>query len=687
MIMPILTLEIRHETDVVLGRQRARQIAAILGFPQLDQTRIATAVSEITRNAFQYAAGGRVEFLIDSGTPPTFLIRVRERGPGIEELQAVLDGQYTSQTGLGIGIIGAKRLMDHFEIKSSPAEGAVVTMVKNLPKRLGAFTTQDLSKVSRELTQRAPQGLLGELEQQNRELMRALDELKERQAEVAELHSRELDETNRGVVALYAELDENAQALRRISELKSRFLSNMSHEFRTPLNTILSLSGFLLNRSDGDLLPEQEKQVTFIRRAAEGLSALVNDLLDLAKVEAGKAVVRSKSFELSNLFDNLRGTTQPLLVSGQVSLVFEEPLDIPTLRTDDGKLGQILRNLLSNAIKYTERGEIRVAASRGPGDTVILSVRDSGIGIAPGDQEHIFEEFGQIEGPLQGRIKGTGLGLPLSRKLAELLGGAVSVRSELGVGSTFFAVIPRVFHESGGSPFPPSTNPEVEPARLPLLVVEDDPVDLLLYAKLLEGFGCHVLLARTLDEARRALRRTRPVAVLLDIVMEAESGWTLFAELKARDKTKNIPVIVLTVVDGQERALELGGDDFCLKPIDRGWLLDRLGVLRTWGSVEKILLIDDSESDRCLLREVLSEIGYRKVNEAPDGQEGLRLVREERPDVIFLNLMMPDMTGLEVLERLKQRAATPAVPVIIITSKHLRRPRSKTSRRGDRGDP
>lgn len=671
MILPILTIEIRHETDVVLGRQRARQIAAMLGFAQLEQTRVATAVSEIARNAFQYASGGRIEFLIESNTPSTFLIRVRERGPGIENLEGILNGQYSSHTGLGVGIIGAKRLMDRFEIKSSPGEGATVTMGKNLPQQSHSFTPQDLARISRELTQHEPQGLLSELEQQNRELMRALDELRERQAEVAELHSRELDETNRGVVALYKELDEHAQALRRISELKSRFLSNMSHEFRTPLNTILSLSGFLLERSDGDLVPEQVKQVTFIKRAAEGLSALVNDLLDLAKVEAGKAVVRSRSFELTDLFDTLRGTIQPLLTSGKVSLFFEDPRDVSTLRTDEAKLGQILRNFLSNAVKYTERGEIRVTAVPAPGDMVIFEVRDTGIGIARGDLEHIFEEFGQIEGPLQGRIKGTGLGLPLSRKLAELLGGSVSVRSQLGIGSTFFAVIPRIFQEAEESTFPPNTNPQVEPARVPFLVVEDDPVDLLLYARLLEGLGFQAILARTLDEARRLLRRVRPAAVLLDIVMEAENGWTFVSELNAREQTKDIPIFVLTVVDGQERALQFGGDNFCLKPIDPGWFRNRLESPRTRQPVEKILIIDDSEGDRILLGRVLSEFGPLKVNEALNGQEGLRLARKDRPDLILLDLILPDMTGLEVLERLKVETATQDIPVIITTSKHL----------------
>ena len=216
----------------------------------------------------------------------------------------------------------------------------------------------------------------------------------------------------------------------------------MSHEFRSPLNSIKGLTGFLLARSDGELTSEQEKQIKFIRQAAEGLSTLVDDLLDLAKVEAGKASIRIGSFEVSDLFENLQGTIRPMINHAAVSLIFAEPTGIPTLHSDEGKIAQILRNFLTNAVKFTEGGEIRVAARPGPDDMVEFSVKDSGIGIAAGDLDRIFEEYGQIENPLQQRVKGIGLGLPLTRKLARLLGGSVSVASEPGVGSTFFVVIP-----------------------------------------------------------------------------------------------------------------------------------------------------------------------------------------------------------------------------------------------------
>jgi signal transduction histidine kinase len=251
----------------------------------------------------------------------------------------------------------------------------------------------------------------------------------------------ELSETNKGVVALYAELDDQAEQLRHASELKSRFLSYMSHEFRTPLGSIRSISRILLDRMDGPLTAEQEKQVKFIQDSAAELTDMVNDLLDLAKIEAGRVTISPAWFEMVDLFAALRGMFKPILTSESVSLVMEEPVAVPRVFTDDKKLSQILRNFISNALKFTHEGEVRVAA-QSDGDTVTFSVTDTGIGIAPEHHAAIFQDFVQVDSPIQKRLRGTGLGLSLSKKIAELLGGGVSVRSELGKGSTFSVTIP-----------------------------------------------------------------------------------------------------------------------------------------------------------------------------------------------------------------------------------------------------
>ncbi|MGG5289440.1 sensor histidine kinase [Pseudomonas shirazensis] len=252
----------------------------------------------------------------------------------------------------------------------------------------------------------------------------------------------ELEETNQGVLALYAELDVQAEQLRQASDLKSRFLAYMSHEFRTPLGSILSITSLLADEIDGPLSKEQQLQVGFISSATRELSDMVDDLLDLAKIEAGRINISPAWFDMLDLFAALRGMFRPIVDMGAVDLIFEEPQGLPQLYTDDKKLAQILRNFIANALKFTLRGEIRVSARLHGTDRIRFAVSDSGIGIAPELLGALFEDFSQVDSPLQKRLRGTGLGLSLCKRFAALLGGEVGVESEPGVGSTFFVIIP-----------------------------------------------------------------------------------------------------------------------------------------------------------------------------------------------------------------------------------------------------
>ncbi|WP_433770733.1 sensor histidine kinase [Pseudomonas putida] len=252
----------------------------------------------------------------------------------------------------------------------------------------------------------------------------------------------ELDETNQGVLALYAELDTQAEQLRQASDLKSRFLSYMSHEFRTPLGSILSIASLLRDELDGPLSAEQHKQVAFVSSSARELSDMVDDLLDLAKIEAGRITISPAWFDMLDLFSALRGMFRPIVDGSAVDLIFEEPMGLPQLYTDDKKLAQILRNFISNSLKFTTRGEVRVSARLEDGDKVRFAVSDTGIGIAPELHGALFEDFSQVDSPLQKRLRGTGLGLSLCKRFAQLLGGDVGVQSAPGSGSTFFVIIP-----------------------------------------------------------------------------------------------------------------------------------------------------------------------------------------------------------------------------------------------------
>ena len=665
--MPILRAGIQGEEDVVAARQRARQIAAHLGFDHLQQTRIATAVSEIARNAFKYARGGRVEFSLEGQTPPQVLvIRVTDSGPGIPDLRSILEGRYSSRSGMGLGITGSRRLMDRFEIDSPPAGGVNVRMTKVLPDRARLMTAPDLARLAGELTATAPANVLGELQEQNRELLTALEELAARQDDLVRIN-RELEDTNRGVVALYAELDERADHLRRADDMKSRFLSNMSHEFRTPLNSILALSNLLLDRADGPLTEDQERQVYFVRKSAESLYELVNDLLDLAKVEAGKITLHPAEFDVNGLFGALRGMLRPLLVNTAVNLVFDAPAEVPSIISDEAKVSQILRNFISNALKFTERGEVRVTA-RVEEDRLILAVSDTGIGIAPQDQERIFEEFTQVESPIQRKVKGTGLGLPLSRKLAGLLGGSVKVQSELGSGSTFSLVLPLIY--------PPLFRADTTAAiqtddKSPVLVVEDHYETRVIYQEYLRSSKFHMIPARTISEARSLLENIHPDAIVLDLLLDNENACSFLAELKASNNTKEIPVLVISTVEDPHKIYGLGADLYAVKPVSKEWLLESLGrVIRQEAPGRRVLLIDDDPAFRYLTRQIFGAAPHHFI-EAEDGIAGVDAAVSQNPELIFLDLIMPRMNGLEVLEKLLSLPETRDIPVIVSSSRML----------------
>jgi signal transduction histidine kinase/CheY-like chemotaxis protein len=679
----LLLVALEREPDIVLVRKRTRRVAELLGFDRQDQTRITTAVSELARNAFEYAGGGQAEFRIKDDAPSGALeIIISDKGPGIADLDAVLSGSRPSEKGMGVGLRGAQRLMDAFHVESAPGLGTRLRVAKSLPARAPTLNRAMLTRIGQALAADEPADPVDEIRRQNQEIMAQLQELQDRQEALTQLN-QELQDTNRGVVALYAELDERADHLRRADELKSKFLSNMSHEFRTPLNSVLALSRLLLARTDGDLTPEQEKQVQFIRKAAESLTELVNDLLDLAKVEAGKAVVTPIEFTAEELFGALRGMLRPLLVGDAVALIFEDAADVPLLCTDEGKVSQILRNFLSNAIKFTERGEVRVWGTADPNaDTVTFHVRDTGIGIAEEDLDVIFEEFGQVAHPIQSRIKGTGLGLPLSKRLAELLGGGVAVQSAPGQGSVFSVTVPRVYRAAEAVEAE-DEDWAVDPSRIPVLVVDDDLADSFAIQRLLSSTRYQPVVARTVATAKRALERTQPAAVLLDVILAGDESWRLILGLRQGEATGNIPIVVTSSTGEERKALHLGADAYLPKPIVHSQLLEMLDRLTGNRSTTRVLLVDDEEVTRYLVRQLLPR-GVYEVREAQTGTEGLAQLMSERPDVVLLDLKMPEMTGFELLERMSSDASLNAVPAIVLTSAVLTQGERKQLRRAAR---
>ncbi len=607
-----------------------------------------------------------------SEEPQLFHIEISDSGPGVKNLNEIMEGRYRSETGLGLGIIGTKRLMDTFLIESEP-NGTVVRLGKLIPLLAQRPTEKRLKDIGAQVNARTPESPYEEMERQNQELLKTLQELRLRQEELA-LLNRELEDTNRGVVALYAELDERADYLRRASELKTSFLSNISHEFRTPVNSIISLSRILLDHLDGNLTSEQEKQVTFISRAARSLSEMVNDLLDLAKVEAGKVKIRIRTFEISDLFSALKGMLKPLLADNtSVDLVFSSVAEVSALHTDEGKVSQILRNFISNAIKFTPQGEVRVSALE-RGTDVIFSVRDTGIGIDPKDHEKIFQEFAQIENALQEKFHGTGLGLPLCRNLAALLGGRVWVESELGQGSTFYTSIPRIYRGEGEMSVETEETEEQEFHRPPVLLVNADRE---VFNRLESHFRkseFQLIQETSLSGAMEWLDRHMPEAIVYDSGLDRDLQSAFFELLQAKQAESNRTIAMIrTVVEEPtisagttaEGALGLGfGQE------QKEAILNELRRLTGREKPLKLLLVDDNDVSRYILRELLDR-PWLSLIEAHNGREAIEMALVEDLDGVILDLVMPEKTGFEVLEMLRTQEKTRDLPVIVCTSKGL----------------
>jgi CheY-like chemotaxis protein len=341
------------------------------------------------------------------------------------------------------------------------------------------------------------------------------------------------------------------------------------------------------------------------------------------------------------------------------------------MQTDESKVSQILRNFLSNALKFTERGEIRVTARRVGPDRVAFAVSDTGIGIAPEDEERIFEEFTQLDNRIQRRVRGTGLGLPLTRKLAHLLGGTVTVQSTPGLGSTFTLTLPIVYHPADApveeTPVAPVTW-ELDHARLPVMVVEADAEMMLVYQRMLRGTVFQMLPARSLMEARQLMKSVQPRVIVLDVTLRDDDCWPFLAELKRDDATRGIPVLVITNVDDRHKAMALGASAYARKPIDREWLLAQLGAFGDAPDARRVLIIDDDEVARYLFKNLLRDSPFL-ISEAATGVEGLELARTQRPSVIFCDMRLPGMSGLDVVHALESDPVTRDIPIIVNTVK------------------
>ena len=479
--------------------------------------------------------------------------------------------------------------------------------------------------------------------------------------------------------------------LAEADRLKSEFLSNMSHELRTPLNSVMALSQLMLSRGPGKKPEQDAEYLRIIERNGRHLLNLINDILDLSKIEAGRMELQIAEFSPKAAVARAIETVEPL--AREKGLILKTDIGtVPPMISDESKLHQVLLNLLSNAVKFTEQGEVDLTvSSAGPvGDNprILFVVADTGLGISSGDLPRIFDKFRQVDGSTTRRHGGTGLGLAICQELAHLLGGAISVDSTPGVGSRFTLDLP--VHPATAQPQLRPTLPRAfAPAQAPasrgahgrkgnvttglkptILVVDDDASVRTLLADYLEKEGYRVITAEGGHEGIRLAREHLPFAITLDVLMPDLDGWEVIRQLKADTRTHDIPVIMVSVSNDQATGIALGATSFLIKPVDRQLLVGELQKIALLRQVRHVMVVDDDRATRDYLAATLMERGYR-VSLADGGRQALEQLSTVQPDVIVLDLMMPEIDGFQVLEKLRGEAATRDLPVIVATAKDL----------------
>jgi signal transduction histidine kinase len=425
---------VRREGDIVKVRERVRRLAREMGFDSTTQIKITTAVSEVTRNIYEYAKSGAISLaLAERGSDFGLQVTARDDGPGIDEatLRSIMRGAYQSSSGLGVGLSGTRKLMDEFDVQTKLGEGTRVTLVKWMPRGLADDVKSRIEELRAHVGEDIEDSVVEELQQQNRDFVRILGELEDKREQLEKLN-RQLNETNQ-------ELNEANSKLRELAEMKEEFLALTTHDLRSPLTVISGVISFFTSGRLGELSPEQKNMVTMMERNTQNLIELVNDLLDASKLESGTMRLDLASFDVRSVIDELRETMLlPLAREKEIELIESFPPDLPLVEADRAKLRRILLNLLSNALKFTQKGgRVEISAKAQDDGRVLVSVSDTGVGIAPEDVARLFDKYEQTRSRATRGEKGTGLGLYITKQLVGLHGSEISVKSEPGRGSTF----------------------------------------------------------------------------------------------------------------------------------------------------------------------------------------------------------------------------------------------------------
>ncbi|MDQ6992917.1 MAG: response regulator [Mariprofundus sp.] len=476
------------------------------------------------------------------------------------------------------------------------------------------------------------------------------------------------------------DLDKKNRALEESTRLKSEFLANMSHELRTPMNSIIGFTGRVLKKASDKLDARQLKNLQTVERNAHHLLGLINDLLDISKVEAGRMELFPEHLALSELMNEVRELTNSLWQDKGLEFTMELADDALSLYVDRVRLKQILINLVSNAVKFTEAGAVVMRASLndakdGSEPTVSIAVQDSGIGMRQDDLQFIFEAFRQADGSNTRAYGGTGLGLNITKNFIELMGGHIEVSSVYGEGSVFTVCLPQQQSVEGERPadiIEPQTPSlsDISKGKAVILCIDDNADVLELFQQCLRDDGYQVICANNGDDGLKIAKEQQPAAITLDVQMPHKDGWSVLQALKADPNTKNIPVLMATMMDNKALGMKLGAIEYLEKPIVPEKLLQSIKYARLLGETREVLVVDDDAGVRELMQQVFED-AHIQVRLAVDGVDGMAKMRAKAPDLIILDLMMPNMDGFEVIQSMQNDDRLKRIPLIVSTAKTL----------------